>query len=307
MLKLGTYGFLRFGLYLFPDAAHWWAPLFITLGVIGIIYGAICATMQRDLKRLVAYSSVAHLGFIVLGTFALTTAEHLGRRDPDGQPRRVDRRPVPPRRLDLRAAPHPPDRRAARPPEGGADLRRRLHRGDAVVDRRARPERLRRRVPRADRLVPHRPLVGGRGRHRRDPRRRSTCSGPTSGCSTARSTTPTATSPSSASRRASSSLPLIGLIFFMGIYPKPVLDRIEPSVRQPHRPRRGPLRLPPADRRHRRRGGRRVSAVLAQVGPRSPGRSVDWFALTPLIILTGGALVLLMLAGALVPSPAGRR
>jgi NADH-quinone oxidoreductase subunit M len=73
MLKLGTYGFLRYGLYLFPDAAHWWAPLFITLGVIGIIYGAVCATMQHDLKRLVAYSSVAHLGFIVLGTFALTT------------------------------------------------------------------------------------------------------------------------------------------------------------------------------------------------------------------------------------------
>lgn len=73
MLKMGTYGFVRYGLYLFPDAAHWWAPLFITLGVIGIIYGAICATMQRDLKRLVAYSSVAHLGFIVLGTFALTT------------------------------------------------------------------------------------------------------------------------------------------------------------------------------------------------------------------------------------------
>jgi NADH-quinone oxidoreductase subunit M len=73
MLKLGTYGFLRYGLYLFPDAAYWWAPLFITLGVIGIIYGAICATMQRDLKRLVAYSSVPHLGFIVLGTFALTS------------------------------------------------------------------------------------------------------------------------------------------------------------------------------------------------------------------------------------------
>ena len=107
------YGFVRFGLYLFPDAAHWWAPLFITLGVIGIIYGAICATMQRDLKRLVAYSSVAHLGFIVLGTFALTTAEHLRRRDPDGQPRRVHRRPLPPRRLDLRAPPHPPDLRAA--------------------------------------------------------------------------------------------------------------------------------------------------------------------------------------------------
>jgi len=73
MLKLGTYGFLRFGLYLFPEAAVWFAPALVTLGVIGILWGAVCATMQRDLKRLVAYSSVAHLGFIVLGTFALTT------------------------------------------------------------------------------------------------------------------------------------------------------------------------------------------------------------------------------------------
>jgi NADH-quinone oxidoreductase subunit M len=73
MLKLGTYGFLRFGLFLFPEASAYFAPLLVTLGTIGIIYGAICATMQRDLKRLVAYSSVAHLGFIVLGTFSLTT------------------------------------------------------------------------------------------------------------------------------------------------------------------------------------------------------------------------------------------
>jgi NADH-quinone oxidoreductase subunit M len=73
LLKLGTYGFLRFGLYLFPEATVWFAPLFLTLGVIGITYGAIVAAMQKDLKRLVAYSSVAHLGFIVIGTFALTT------------------------------------------------------------------------------------------------------------------------------------------------------------------------------------------------------------------------------------------
>jgi NADH-quinone oxidoreductase subunit M len=72
LLKLGTYGLLRFGLYLFPDAANFFAPALVTLGVIGIIYGAIVATMQKDLKRLVAYSSVAHLGFIVLGTFAIT-------------------------------------------------------------------------------------------------------------------------------------------------------------------------------------------------------------------------------------------
>lgn len=73
MLKLGTYGFVRFGLYLFPQAAVDLAPLLLTLATIGILYGAVVATVQRDLKRLIAYSSVAHLGFIVLGTFALTT------------------------------------------------------------------------------------------------------------------------------------------------------------------------------------------------------------------------------------------
>ncbi len=78
LLKLGTYGFLRFGLFLFPEAAYWSRPLWLTLAVIGIIYGAIVATMQLDLKRLVAYSSVAHMGFIVLGTFAFTTQAMTG-------------------------------------------------------------------------------------------------------------------------------------------------------------------------------------------------------------------------------------
>jgi len=73
MLKLGTYGMLRFGLYLFPEASVWLAPTLVTLAVIVVIYGAIVATMQKDLKRLVAYSSVAHMGFIVLGIFAFTT------------------------------------------------------------------------------------------------------------------------------------------------------------------------------------------------------------------------------------------
>ncbi|HEV7886364.1 MAG TPA: NADH-quinone oxidoreductase subunit M [Acidimicrobiales bacterium] len=73
LLKLGTYGLVRFGLYLFPKASVDLAPLLLTLAVIGITYGALVATVQRDLKRLVAYSSVAHLGFIVLGTFAFTS------------------------------------------------------------------------------------------------------------------------------------------------------------------------------------------------------------------------------------------
>jgi NADH-quinone oxidoreductase subunit M len=78
MLKLGTYGLVRFGLYLFPEASHWARPLFLTLAVIGITYGAIVATMQTDLKRLVAYSSIAHLGFIVLGIFAITSQSITG-------------------------------------------------------------------------------------------------------------------------------------------------------------------------------------------------------------------------------------
>jgi NADH-quinone oxidoreductase subunit M len=71
LLKLGTYGFLRYGLYLFPEASVWFAPVMLTLGTVGIVYGGVVAAMQRNLKRLVAYSSVAHMGFAVLGIFAL--------------------------------------------------------------------------------------------------------------------------------------------------------------------------------------------------------------------------------------------
>lgn len=73
MLKMGTYGFIRFAIFLFPEAARWFAPLLLSVGVIGIIYGAMAAIAQKDLKRLVAYSSVAHLGFIVVGIFAFST------------------------------------------------------------------------------------------------------------------------------------------------------------------------------------------------------------------------------------------
>jgi NADH-quinone oxidoreductase subunit M len=72
LLKLGTYGFLRYGLHLFPEASLYFAPTMITLGAVGIIYGGIVAAMQKNLKRLVAYSSVAHMGFCVMGLFALT-------------------------------------------------------------------------------------------------------------------------------------------------------------------------------------------------------------------------------------------
>jgi NADH-quinone oxidoreductase subunit M len=73
LLKMGTYGFLRFAIPMFPQAAVDLAPILLVAGVIGIVYGAIVAAMQSDLKRLVAYSSIAHLGFVVIGVFSLTT------------------------------------------------------------------------------------------------------------------------------------------------------------------------------------------------------------------------------------------
>ena len=72
LLKMGTYGLLRFNLGLFPEMARKFAPVMITLAVIGIIYGALEAMVQPDVKRLVAYSSVSHMGFVVLGLFSFT-------------------------------------------------------------------------------------------------------------------------------------------------------------------------------------------------------------------------------------------
>jgi NADH-quinone oxidoreductase subunit M len=72
LLKMGTYGMIRFCLPLFPEAAHRAAPWVATLAIIGIIYGALVALVQPNLKKLVAYSSVSHLGFVVLGIFAFT-------------------------------------------------------------------------------------------------------------------------------------------------------------------------------------------------------------------------------------------
>jgi NADH-quinone oxidoreductase subunit M len=69
MLKMGGYGLLRFNLPLFPDASVTWAPWIIALSVIGILYGAFVALVQPDMKKLIAYSSVSHMGFVTLGIF----------------------------------------------------------------------------------------------------------------------------------------------------------------------------------------------------------------------------------------------
>jgi NADH-quinone oxidoreductase subunit M len=78
LLKMGTYGMIRFCLPLFPDASHRAAPWVGTLAIIGIIYGALVALVQPNLKKLVAYSSVSHLGFVVLGIFAFNNISMQG-------------------------------------------------------------------------------------------------------------------------------------------------------------------------------------------------------------------------------------
>ncbi len=71
MLKMGTFGFIRWVIPLFPEAVEAYAMVFLVLGVVGIIYGSLVAMVQTDIKKLVAYSSVAHMGYVVLGLFAL--------------------------------------------------------------------------------------------------------------------------------------------------------------------------------------------------------------------------------------------
>jgi NADH-quinone oxidoreductase subunit M len=74
LLKMGTYGFVRIALPILPEAARTWAPVLGVLGAIAIVYGALCCLAQRDVKRLIAYSSVGHMGFVMLGIATLTPA-----------------------------------------------------------------------------------------------------------------------------------------------------------------------------------------------------------------------------------------
>ncbi|MFD4366926.1 NADH-quinone oxidoreductase subunit M [Rhodococcus sp. NPDC058521] len=76
--KVGTFAMLRYCLQLFPDAAHYFAPVVITLAVIGIVYGAMCAIAQTDMMRLIAFTSISHFGFIILGIFVMTSQGQVG-------------------------------------------------------------------------------------------------------------------------------------------------------------------------------------------------------------------------------------
>ena len=147
LLKMGTYGFIRFSMPILPEATRasvWWV---VGLSIIGIVYGALVAMAQKDWKRLVAYSSVSHMGMVMLGMFALnpvgltgSIVQQLNHGISTGALFLLvgvvyERRHT---RADLRVR---------RPLEGHAGLRGHLHDHDDVVDRPADAERVHRRVP----------------------------------------------------------------------------------------------------------------------------------------------------------------
>ena len=164
--KVGTFGMIRFCLPLFPDAAKWATPVVIVLALVSIVYGALLAIGQTDIMRLIAYTSISHFGFIVLGIFAMTSSGADRLDALHGQPRLLHRRAVP-GRGDAGQAPwiaaDPGLRRlAAGHPAGG----RRVPGRRPVRPRAAGSVELRQRVPGAGRHVLA--LPGGRGRrHRR--------------------------------------------------------------------------------------------------------------------------------------------
>ena len=107
LLKMGSYGFMRLGPTLLPEGFKALLPLIAVLAVISIVYGAAVALMQTDMKKLVAYSSISHMGYVMLGIAAGTTCRVPGCAGSDVLPRTDRRAALPARRIRLRADAHP--------------------------------------------------------------------------------------------------------------------------------------------------------------------------------------------------------
>ena len=107
LLKMGGYGMIRICFGILPDAAREYAPILAALAVVNILYGAGLSMVQRDLKKMVAYSSISHMGYVLLGLAALDAGGHQRRGAPDVHPRADYRPPVPPRGRGLREDAYP--------------------------------------------------------------------------------------------------------------------------------------------------------------------------------------------------------
>ena len=159
LLKTAAYGLLRFGLPFFPNASAAFAPIAMWLGIAGIFYGAVLAFAQTDIKRLVAYTSISHMGYVLIGIYAGTRDGAAGRRGADDRARPLGLGAVHPVRPALRApahARHARDGRAVGAPAvaaaAGAVLRRRLARA-------SRHRQFHRRIPDPRRQLCAAPLI----------------------------------------------------------------------------------------------------------------------------------------------------
>ena len=169
LLKMGGYGFLRFSLPMFASASVTFAPLIFVLSIMAIVYTSFVALAQEDVKKLIAYSSVAHMGFVTMGLFTLTQIGPRRRHLPDAQPRRGLGRAVPLRRRDLRPHAHARDFRLWRAGQPHAGLCRLFHGVRARQCRTAGHRRLRRRIPHPARRLPRQHLGRDLRGDRRDP------------------------------------------------------------------------------------------------------------------------------------------
>ena len=231
LLKMGGYGFLRFSIPMFPLASAEFAPLIFALSVIAIIYTSLVALAQEDVKKLIAYSSVAHMGFVTIGVFTLTMQGLAGRHLPDAVARHRLRRALPLRRRDLRPHAHPRDLRLWRARRPHAALRLLLHGVHARQCRPARHERFRRRVPEPHRRLPHQHLGRVPRHHRHHPLGRPMRSGSIAASSSASWRSRALKYITDLTwREIAVMAPLVVLTILFGFYPAPILDASAASV-----------------------------------------------------------------------------
>ena len=229
--KVGTFGFLRYCLPLFPDASRYFAPMVLVLSVVGILYAALLAMGQKDMKRLVAYTSVAHFGFIGLGIFAFTTqalsgatfymVNHglstgalflvVGMLIARGGSRMIADYGGVQKVAPILAGLFLVDRAVGAGAAGHVDVRQ--------------------RVPGAARhLLPAPGVRDHRDRRHHPGRALHPAAGPADRCTGRRAGWPTRGFRDLVGREVWAIAPLIALILFLGVYPKPVLDMINPAV-----------------------------------------------------------------------------
>ena len=231
LLKMGGYGFLRFSIPMFPLASAEFAPLIFALSVVAIIYTSLVALAQEDVKKLIAYSSVAHMGFVTIGVFTLTMQGLQG-----GIFQMLSHGIVSGALFLCVGVIY--DRMHTREISayGGLADRMPLYAFCFMVFTLAnvgpaRHERLRRRVPEPHRRLPHQHLGRVPRHHRHHPLGRPTRSGSIAASSSASSRSRASnTSPTSPGARSAVMAPLVVLTILFGFYPAPILDASAASV-----------------------------------------------------------------------------